>query len=312
MAFEDELGLPDDKIQPGRIRLGAWGIIQEIFNIFTKRIGAFFSIILMFAIFGFIQGYVLLVILALDEIIVGAIAVTDPLAFILNVSDLLQIYPDPSVLSTPIAAGAVLMFAGFLIQILITGAAIRLALETYAGRHSNVSECFSEAIGRIVPLTIVYFVISSVMTLILRPLSIISLLMLDAIDTMDLELAGAYSGQAILLMVLLLFAFTLFLVAMVDAMQKDHGPFQSLSTSFRLTGKNIGYTLKAVIMFAIVVFVIQLTIELAFVLFLGNSGLLLSFFIYQIIYLSLLYTFQSVFYKNVQAKSASSQSQDLW
>jgi hypothetical protein len=312
MAFEDELGFSDDEIQPEKKRLGAWGIIQEIFSIFTRRIGAFISIILMFVVFGFIQGYVLLILLALEETIVGALAVVDPLAFILNAYDLFQIYPDPAVLTTPIAVGAVLMLAGFLIHVLIIGAAIKLALETYAGRHVNVGECFSWALGRVVSLVIAFFVISSIVTLIMRPFNTIALLMLEAMETMDLDLAAAYSGQALLLMVLLLFAFMFLLVAMVDVIEEDHGPFQSLGISFSLTGRNIGYVLKSVIIFAIVAFVIQLTIEIAVVLFIGSAGLLLSFFIYQVIYLSLFYTFQAVFYKNVQAKTASSQDQDLW
>lgn len=309
MAFEDALGLTEDELRSEKKRRGYVGLIRMVFGFFTSRIGAYISLILMLVIYGLVQGLIIDFIVGQDVVILSALLASDPFSFILNVYDLGLIGIDLSTIALPIALAAVLMLVGFIISVLIIGAAMQLTLDRYEGHETNVSQSLNAAMGRLVTLFIVQLIVSTVTSYLLRPLDTISYLLST---TEDIEYLATLSGVGLLLLLPVLLAYTILMVSMVVVMDNKVGPFRSVWESIRITSRNILYSIFAVLAFVVVLFIIQLAIEVTAILLLSNYGLLVSSFIYQVLALPLIYIFQTTLYKQLCISQARNEAQSLW
>jgi hypothetical protein len=241
LAFEDDLGRDASQARAESYAVSATGLASRTFNLWFRKLGQYIIIVgLVGAAFALISFFILIVFFSS----IGTIA-TNPISYIF--SNLL-LPPFPA--ATLIVASLGFAIVAFIVNAIITGAAIKFALDDYGGeRTAEVGSSFSYALGKTGNIIIVQIIQTILVTGAMAPGLALALRALAGIDITNplnpIIAPGAMElmmGALVLLLVGLIFAlyfsikFAPVLAIVVDT---NLSAIDSLKKSWDITGGNL-------------------------------------------------------------------------
>ncbi|MHA2041628.1 MAG: hypothetical protein ACW975_07155 [Candidatus Thorarchaeota archaeon] len=309
MAIEDDQSTasPEDKYA-----IGVSTQVATVLSLYGKRISAYVGIMLVPIIYSFVFTSIMYLAFGQEMLLYIGYLGSEPVSFFWGMF-LLQSEPIPPAVFGPfVGVGGILMLIGFVLNVLVLGAAISIALRTYTGQESAMGSGFSSALERFPTLLAVILIIGSLYAVIMIPIQESLLLMLDAMLIMDLDAMMQASSMLLIMAVVYIFVVTLLYPNAAVVMGDEQSAGRSISRTLSLTRKNFLHTLAGIILFHIIMIVITLAIEFGLVMFLGSDiTLLITPFASMLLITPLTYIYQAVLYKDLTARTGQTE-QEYW
>jgi hypothetical protein len=309
LAIED-----DQRATPveDQYAIGVSTQVSTVLSLYGKRISAYIGLMMIPVIYSFVFSTIMYLVFGEEMLLNIGYLGSEPVSFIWG-TFLLQSEPiAPGVLVPFIGVGGVLMLIGFVLNILVLGAAISIALRTYTGKDSALGSGFSSALERFPTLLAVILIIGSIYAVIMIPIQESLLAMLDAMLIMDLDAMMQASGLLLVMAIVYILIVALFYPNSAVVMGDDQSASRSISRTLSLTKSNFLHTLAGIILFHIIMLVITLAIEFGLIMFLGSDiAFLITPFTSMLIIAPLTYIYQVVLYKDLAARTVRTE-QEYW
>jgi hypothetical protein len=285
--------------------------ISTVLSLYGKRISAYVGLMIIPVIYSFVFSSIMYFIFPTMLLYIGYLG-SEPVSFIWGTFLLLDEPIPPGVFGPFVGVGGVLMLIGFVLNILILGAAISIALRTYTGQDSAMGSGVSSALERFPTLLSVILIIGSIYAVIMIPIQQSLLAMLDAMLIMDLDAMTQASGMLLVMAIVYILVVTIFYPNAAVVMEEDKSAGGSISRTVSLTKSNFLHTLGGIVLFHIILMVITLAIEFGLIMFLGSDlTLLITPFTATLIITPLTYIYQAVLYKDLAARTVQTE-QEYW
>ena len=309
MAFEKDLGYDGSQPIDQEYTLSAYDIITRTLSLLKSKfvqyivivgiVGAaciIFSAVIYFAIFG----------------IIGVFA-SDPINYLISAL-LLETPTDMVVVGVSLGFG---IFA-FILTAITGGAAIKFTLDEYGGIKGDIGNSFSHSFSRLLPLIIYQLFTAAMIAVVITPFTFLSLQMVDMIDITDpLNFTfppGFLEAMMQAMLIFLVGGIILFYISIRLAptlaviMDTDLSVIDSLKKSWELTSGNFMHIFGAMILIAVVNFIIAFILGMITGITFLSSELLLVVDSTIIIALfgALTYIFGVVLYKDLASRKGAS------
>jgi hypothetical protein len=285
--------------------------ISTVLSLFGRRISAYAGIMMIPVIYSFIFSTIMFLIFG-DEMLqyLGYLG-SEPVSFIYGTYLLQSESISPDVYGPYVSVGGVLMFIGFVLNLLALGAAVSIALRTYTGQDSSMGSGFGSALERFPTLLVVALIIGSIYATIMIPIQESLGTLLDAMMIMDFDAMTQASSTILILAIVYILVVTFFYPNAAVVMGEDLGAGSSIGRTFSITKNSFLHTLGGIILFHIIMIIITIGIELGLLLFLGSLTAYVAPFVTMLIITPLTYIYQGVLYKDLAARSVQT-DQEYW
>jgi hypothetical protein len=308
------LAIEDDR-KPASIddqyAIGLSTQVSTVLSLFGKRISAYIGIMLIPVIYSFLFSTIMYLVFGEEMLSYIRYLGSEPVSFIYGIF-LLQSEPiSPSVFAPFIGVGGVLMLIGFVLNILVLGAAVSIALRTYTGQDASMGSGFGSALERFPTLLVVMLIIGSIYATIMIPIQESLVLLYDATIAMDLDAMMQVSGTLLALAIVYILVVAFFYPNGAVVMGEDQSAGGSISRTIGLTRNNYLHALAGIILFHVILVVITLAIDLGLGFFIGDLALLVTPFASMLIITPLTYIYQAVLYKDLAARSIQTK-EEYW
>ncbi len=309
MAIEDDRKAPSVEDQ---FAIGASTQVSTVLSLYAKRISAYIGIMLVPVIYSILFSTIMYLVFEPEMLIYIGYLGSEPVSFIWGTFLLLGEPMPPGVLGPFIGVGGILMLIGFVLNILVLGAAISIALRTYTGQESGIGTGLGSAIERFPTLLMVMLIIGSLYAIIMIPIQESLITILEAMMIMDLDAMTQASGMLLVMAIVYILVVALFYPNAAVVMSEEQGAGGSISRTISLTKNNFLHTLGGIILFHIILIVIILAIEFGLILVLG-AGLttIITPFTTLLIITPITYIYQVVLYKDLAARTFQTE-QEYW
>jgi hypothetical protein len=308
LAIEDDQRATSTEDQ---YAIGVSTQVSTVLSLYGKRISAYVGIMMVPVIYSFLFSTIMYMVFGPAMLLYVGYLGSDPVSLIWGVF-LLQNEPIPPAVFGPfVGVGGVLMIIGFVLNILVLGAAISIALRTYTGQESALGSGFSSSLERFPTLLTVSLIIGSIYTVIMIPIQESLLAILDAMLIMDLDAMTQASSMLLAMAIVYILIVTLLYPNAAVVMGEDQNAGGSISRTVSLTKSNLLHTLAGIILFHIIMIVITLAIEFGLIIFLGDLTFLITPFASMLIVTPLTYIYQAVLFKDLAARTGQ-KDQEYW
>jgi hypothetical protein len=286
--------------------------VSTVLSLYGKRISAYVGIMIIPVIYSFVFSSIMYLVFGPAMLLYIGYLGSEPVSFIWGTFLLLDEPIPPGVLGPFVGVGGVLMLIGFVLNILVLGAAISIALRTYTGQESAMGSGFSSALERFPTLLTVILIIGSIYAVIMIPIQEALLAMLDAMQIMDLDAMTQATGMLLVMAIVYILVVTILYPNAAVVMEEGKSAGGSISRTVSLTKSNFLHTLGGIILFHIILMVITLAFEFGLAMFLGSDlTFLITPFLSMLILTPLTYIYQAVLYKDLAARTIRTE-QDYW
>ncbi|MFX1482827.1 MAG: hypothetical protein ACFFCP_06510, partial [Promethearchaeota archaeon] len=160
MAFDDGIGI--DSSQPPReyYTLSATGVASKTFGLWISKIGQY---ILIVGVVSVAFNLISLVLLFTFFSTIGVLGI-DPVSYLFS-------FFGPNFSPDIYLIAMTLTFAiiAYVINAILSGAAIKYALDDYGGQDPNIGKSFSHATGKTARIVSIQLILSIIVTIVLSP-----------------------------------------------------------------------------------------------------------------------------------------------
>jgi len=303
LAFEDGLGVDPSQPREEEYVLSATGIVSKTLSVWIRRFGqyvilvglvsvfiVFASVIILFAIFGSI-----------------GMLPTDPINYIFGLF-VLPSTPDLTYFSIAIVFGVI----AFIVNAILSGAAIKYSLDDYSGQNAEIGTSFSHAFGKIARIVTIQLIIAIIVSVVTGPSLVLMTRALEGIDLTDpmnpiiepWAFEYMMMGSVLMLVggIFILFFLVRFAPALAVVMDTELSAIDSLKRAWELTSGNFLHVLGAQILIGIVVGLLGMVVSVGTTMVMDPNPLLPQnpySIIVQITLTSLLFSAPSLIYISV-------------
>jgi hypothetical protein len=286
--------------------------VSTVISLFGKRLSAYIGIMLVPVIYSFVFSTIMFLVFGPAMLLYIGWLGSEPVSFIWGSFLLLSEPIPPGVLTTFLGVGGVLMMIGFVLNILVLGAAVSIALRTYTGQGSAMGSGFSSAMDRFPTLLKVMLIIGSIYALIMIPIQETLIAILDAMLINDLAAVSEASTTLMIFAIVFVIAITFLYPNAAVVMGEDQGAGGSIGRTVSLTKSNFLHSLSGIILFYVILIVITIVIELGLVMLLDVAvASIITPFTTMLLITPMTYIYQAVLYKDLAARTAQS-TQEYW
>lgn len=285
--------------------------VSTVLSLFGKRISAYIGVMIVPVIYSILSSTILYLVFGEEMLTSIGYLGSEPVSFIYGTYLLLGQPIPPGVFGTYVGVSGVLMLIGFVLNILVLGAAVSIALRTYTGQDSSMGSGFGSALERFPTLLVVTLIIGSIYAIIMIPIQESLVLLYDAVIAMDLDAMMQVSGTLFALAIVYILVVALFYPNGAVVIGEDQSTGGSISRTIGLTRNKYLHALAGIILFHVVLVVITLAIDLGLGFFIGNLSILVTPFASMLIITPLTYIYQAVLYKDLAARSIQTK-QEYW
>ncbi|MFW9966169.1 MAG: hypothetical protein ACFFEA_03375, partial [Candidatus Thorarchaeota archaeon] len=173
--------------------------VSTVLSLFAKRISAYIGIMMVPVIYSFIFSTIMYLVFGPEYLPYIGYLGSEPVSFIWGTFLLLDGPIPPGDVGPFVGVGGVLMLIGFVLNILVLGAAVSIALRTYTGQESGMGSGFGSAFERFPTLLAVMLIIGSIYAIIMIPIQESLLTILDAMRVMDFDAIMQASGMLLVM-----------------------------------------------------------------------------------------------------------------
>lgn len=308
MAFEDDLGHDPSQPIAHDYVLSATGLLSRTISLWSRKLVQYIIIVGIIGAAFVAVSFVLLFVLFDTIGTLGA----DPISYL--VSLFFGSMPD----FTLIAVSFGFAIIAFVLNAIITGAAIKFTLDEYGENRGDVGTSFSHSFGRILNIIFVQLILSFFVAIVLTPATILATRALDMIDISDpfnpiippgsLELM--MSAMVLMLVggIFLIYIQVRFAPALAVVIDTDLSAFDSLKRSWELTSGNFFHVFGGYFLLILAVLVLGLIVNagLTFTFLPVSSLLVIESVVTALLFGSLTYIFTAVLYRDLVSRKGTS------
>lgn len=313
MAFEDDLGY--DPSQPGtqNFTIGATEIVSRTLSIWSRRI---IQYIIIVGVVSVVSITVSFIVLFGFFGLVGTIG-ADPISYVI------QFFLDPTMGSTLLILFVGFGVLAFVLNAIVSGAAIKFTLDEYGGPGGNIGQSFSHSISRVVTIIIVQLILGLIVAIVLTPATTFLLGALDMIDISDpynpiippQALESMMIGMVILLFggIFLIYLQVRLMPALAVVIDTDSSAIDSLTRAWDLTSGKFFHVFGSYLLLGILVAVLGIAVS-AIVAFIPVSEAyipIIESIVVSLLFSALNYVYAVVLYRDLTSRTESSTLQDL-
>jgi hypothetical protein len=216
-------------------------------------------------------------------------------------------------LTTYLLVSFVFLLIGLIINAVLAGAGVKLAIDTLSEDEGTLGKSLGAAFSKAPGLILVLLVISLLNSVLL---SVPSVLLLQGMVLEDLNLAVNGLGFFVVSMVLVSFITVRFQPVFGVVMTEDCSTSEALSRSFALTKGNFWHIVIGYILTFMVIFMVESLFGLlsgTLASFYGDElGIALVTLISMLFTSSMMYAFQGVLYKDLVGQTIAPPAQEYW
>ena len=313
MAFEDELGHDPSQPMAQNYTLSATGLVSRTISLWTRKLVQYIIIVGVLGAAFVAISFVLLFVL-FDAI--GVLG-TDPLSYMLSL--FFVSLPD----FTLIAVSLGFAIIAFVLNAIISGAAIKFTLDEYSENRGDVGTSFSHSFGRILNIIIVQLILSFFVAIVLTPATILTTRAMDLIDISDpfnpifppgsIELLMSAMGLFIVGGIFLIYIQVRFAPTLAIVIDTNLSAIDSLKRSWELTSGNLFHVFGGLILLnlAVVILGLIVSVGLAFTFLPVSYLLVIGSVVTALLFGSLNYIFTAVLYRDLTSRRGSNTLDEL-
>lgn len=307
MAFEEDLGYDPSQPVDQNFTLGATDIITKTISLWFRRIVQY---IIIFGIISTVCVAISVVLLFTMFGLIGTIA-ADPFSY------LISFFMDPLSDLPLLVLSMGFAIIAFVLNAIISGAAIKFTLDEYGGNGGDAGTSFSHSISRLLNIIVVQLILGFIIAIIMTPATIFltrAMAMIDISDPFNpIILPGAFE-MLMYAMVLLLIGgifliymnirFTPTLAVVIDT---DLSAIDSLKKSWELTSGNFFHIFGSYILFVLAVGVLGLIVNVALTFtFLPLAyTIVIESILTPLLFGALTYIFATVLYRDLHSRTGA-------
>jgi len=306
VAFEEDLGFDPSQPRDEDYTLSATGLVSKTFGLWTRKIVQYIIIIGLVSVVTTLVSFVLLF------TVFGTIGLLspDPINYLFGVF-VLPSTPDLTLIASTVVFGIIT----FVVNAILSGAAIKFALDDYGGQTAEIGISFSHSLGKTTRILTVQVILSLIVSAVTGPSLALLTRGMEGFDFSD-PFNPIISPEAfqflimgsILFMVggiFILYFIIRFAPALAIVVDTDLSAIDSLKKAWELTSGNFLHVLGGQILIGLVVILFSMIIglPLGFVLFLNPYAV-----VFEVIFTALLFSAPSliyiaVLYRDLMARS---------
>jgi membrane-anchored glycerophosphoryl diester phosphodiesterase (GDPDase) len=234
---------------------------------------------------------------------------SDPINYLFSIFSLTTT-PDMTIVILSVAFGIV----AFIVNAVLSGAAIKFALDDYGGQTANVGMSFSHAFGKITRIVTVQLIMTLIFSAITAPSLNLMMRGLEGIDiytyppTIDPEAMQLLTMGAMLLMVggiFILFITVKFAPALAIVVDTDLSAIDSLKKAWAITSGNFLHVLGGQILigFAVGLLGMIITVPLGVFMFLNPWALVAGTIFVALLFSAPSLIYIAVLYRDLMARA---------
>lgn len=258
MAFDDGLGLEPSDSYAESYSVSATGLVSTTFNLWARKLGQYIIIVGIPGIALTVLSFLLLMILFNS---IGVIT-TNPITYFFDLFTYTTL-PELSFITMSL----VFAIVAFIIYAVVTGAAIKFALDDYAGRRSEIGLCFSHASSKTWKIIVVQILLAIIVSAAITPSLILTGIAMESIDISDpfnpifppgsMELILAAFVMLAIGGIVALYISARFAPALAVVVDTEMSAIDSLKNAWGLTSGNVLHVLAGQILLGVSIIVIN-------------------------------------------------------
>jgi hypothetical protein len=309
LAFEDDLGHDASQPMAQDYTVSATGLVSRTISLWSRKLAQYIIIVGVINAAFVAIPFVLLLIL-FD--IIGTLGI-DPINYVISLF-FLESSPELAFIAMSIGFATI----AFVINAIISGAAIKFTLDEYGGNRGEIGTSFSHSFGRTLTIIIVQLILSFLVAIVLTPATILATRALEMIDISDpfnpiippgaIELLMAALGFFVVGGIILIYFQTRFAPTLAIVIDTDLSAFDSLKKSWKLTSGKFFHVFGSLILLNIAVLILGLIVDagLTFTLWPESSLLVIESFISALLFSSLSLIFTAILYRDLMSRTVTS------
>lgn len=308
MAFEDDLGYDPSQPHVEDYTLSAFGLVSKTIGLWTSKFVKYVVIV------GLVNVALTLISFVALSTMFGIIGFfeTNPINYVFSIFTLTS-FPD----TTLIAISLTFAVIAFIIGAVLTGAAIKFALDDYAGQEADIGMSFSHSFGKVTRIVTVQLVMTFIVSIVLFPSLAMMTSSLEGFDISD-PYNPIITPEAIQLMmmasILLLVGgiFVLYISvrlypATAIVVDTDLSAIDALRKSWKITSGNVLHVLGSVLLMGIVTSLLGLLgLVISAMLPLNPYAIVIEVSITSLLFSALLPIFIAVLYRDLMSRTEES------
>ncbi len=308
LAFEDELGYDPSQPHIEDYTLSAFGLVSKTIGLWT---GKFVQYVVIVGLVNVALTLISFVVLSTLFGIIGVLE-TDPISYVFSIFTLTS-FPD----ITRIAISITFAVIAFVIGAVLIGAAIKFALDDYAGQEADIRMSFSHSFGKVAKIVTVQLVMTFIVSIVLFPSIALMTRSLEGFDISD-PYNPIITPEAIQLMMMgsilllvggifVLYISTRLYPAAAIVVDTDLSAIDALRKSWKITSGNVQHVIGAVFLMGIVTTLLGLLgLGIAGVLSLNPYAIIIEVSITSLLFSALFPIFITVLYRDLMSRTEES------
>ncbi|MFW9767738.1 MAG: hypothetical protein ACFFF9_06330 [Candidatus Thorarchaeota archaeon] len=306
MAFEDGLDIDPSQPQEQDFVLNATGLVSKTFGLWTRK---FVQYIVLVGLVSVVTVFLSFIIVLTLFSTIGVLP-SDPFNYLFSIFAL-STPPDFTYFALAIVFGTIV----FIINAILSGAAIRFALDDYSGQTAEIGASFSHSFGKIGRILAVQVIMTLIVSVVMGPSAALMMRALEGIDItnpafpiIDPEAIqymmmgfGLFIGGGIVV----LFIIVRFAPALAIVMDTDLSAIDSLKKAWELTSGNFLHVFGAQILLGIAIGLLSaiITIPTSFILYLDPLGSVLNAIFIGLLFSAPNLIYIAVLYRDLMARA---------
>jgi hypothetical protein len=306
LAFEEDLGYDPSQPQVEDYTLSATGLVTKTFGLWTRKFVHYIIII------GFVSVVTTLISFIVLFTIFGTIGVlaTDPINYLFSIFTLTST-PDITLIIITVGFGVI----AFVVNAILSGAAIKFALDDYGGQDADVGASFSHSFGKTVRIVSVQVIIALIVSIVTAPSLAMMSRALDGIDISDPfnPIITPEAIQYMMMGMLLLLVGGIFMLyfmvriapALAIVVDTDLSAIDSLKKAWELTSGNFLHVLGGQILIGLAVILLTMIvgIPIGFFMFLNPYAMVVEVIITALLFSAPSVIYIAVLYRDLMSRS---------
>jgi hypothetical protein len=268
MAFEEDLGFDPSQPRDEDYTLNATGLVSKTLGLWTRKFVQYLAII------GFISVATTLISFIIIFTFFGTIGLlsTDPINYLFGVFALSST-PDLILIAVTVVFGAI----AFVVNAVLSGAAIKFSLDDYAGQKAEIGSSFSHSVGKTGRIVTVQVILTLIVSAVTGPSLAMMSSAFDGIDISDPfnpiitpeAIQQMIMGSVLLLVggIFILYVTIRFAPALAIVVDTDLSAIDSLKKAWELTNGNFLHVLGGQILIALAIGVLSMIVGLGLIPF---------------------------------------------
>lgn len=306
MAFEEDLGYDPSQPRDEDYTLNATGLVSKTFGLWKRKFVQYVAII------GFISIATTLISFIIIFTIFGTIGLlsTDPINYLFGIFALSST-PDLILIAVTVIFGAI----AFVVNAILSGAAIKFSLDDYAGQEAEIGSSFSHTFGKTARIVTVQVILTLIVSAVTGPSLAMMSSALDGIDISDPfypiitpeAIQQMIMGSVLLLVggIFILYVTIRFAPALAIVVDTDLSAIDSLKKAWELTSGNFLHVLGGQILIGLAIGVLSMIVGLGLTPFMFVNPFVI---VIEVVLISLFFSapgliFITVLYRDLLSRS---------